>query len=102
MRLYIDVSLFTPASAVGRVSGAMDFPSLPRVGEIVSLAQAAVPGAEFSGQLAVTDVIHSPTSSGQEPMLSLADIVSPTEALAQAMGHSLEQSYGLFFEPYEK
>ena len=102
MRVFIDISLLTPTSAVGRISGAMDLPLLPRVGELVSLGQAAVLGAEFSGQLAVTHVIHRPTSSGHEPLLSLADIVSPTEALARAVGHSLEQSYGLFFEPYEK
>ena len=102
MRIFIDISLFTPTSAVGRVSGTMEFPLLPRVGEIVSLGDAVVPGAEFSGQLAVTHVIHSPTSSGQEPMLSLADIVFSTKALAQSVGQSLERSYGLFYEPYEK
>lgn len=101
MRVYVDISLFTPDTAIGRVSGAMEFPMLPRTGELVSLGRAVVPHAGFSGQLAVERVIHSPTESGQEPMLSLADVVLPTAEAAAAVGKSLELSYGLFFEPYK-
>ncbi|WP_234086323.1 hypothetical protein [Azonexus sp. R2A61] len=102
MRVFIDISLLTPSTAIGRVSGPMDFPSLPRTGELVSLSSAVVPNAGFSGQIAVQQVIHSPTMSGQEPMLSLADIVSPTPEAAASIGQALEQFYGLFFEAYEK
>jgi len=102
MRVFIDISLLTPSTAIGRVSGPMEFPSLPRAGELVSLNRAIVPNAGFSGQIAVEHVIHSPTESGHEPMLSLADIVSPTAEAAVSIGQALEQFYGLFFEPYEK
>jgi hypothetical protein len=100
MRVFIDISLLTAASAVGRVSGAIEFPVLPRVGELVSLARGVVPSAGFSGQLAVEHVIHSPTESNQQPMLSLADVTLQNREAAIAVGKALELSYGLFFEPY--
>ena len=102
MQVPIDVSLLTPTSAVGRVSGPIELTALPRVGDLVSLERAANPSAGFSGQLAVTDVLHVASDKGHEPMLALSDVVSPTEEAAAFIGKALERHYGLFFETYAR
>ncbi len=100
MQVFVDASLLTPTSAVGRVSGRIECVELPRVGEIVSLARAADPNAGFSGQLAVEHVLQSSSVNEGEPMLSLADIVAFTDGDGVSIGKALERCYGLFFEPY--
>ena len=101
MQASIDISLMTLTSAVGRVSGELEFAELPRAGELVSFQRVAVPAAKFSGQVAVSKVIHVAAESQTPPLLLLADVTLPTEADAQAVGQSLERCYGLAFEPYE-
>lgn len=95
----IDISLFTETSAVGRVSGQLEFGYLPRIGDTVSLAQAVVSQAGFSGHLTVEHVIHSPNSS-IAPILSLSDVVASSQRAAESLGAAFAAKYGLFFEPY--
>jgi len=100
MQAEIDISLLTETSAVGRVSGQLEFVCLPRVGDTVSLSQAVIEQAGFSGHLTVEHVIHSPNSS-IAPMLSLSDVVAVSEAAAKLLGATFAAKYGLFFELYE-
>lgn len=97
MLVEIDASLLTESSAVGRVSGPLEFMHLPRVGETVSLSRVMADG--FSGHLVVEHVIYLP-NSGSNPLLSLSDIVASSEGAAKLLGAALTKEYGLFFEPY--
>jgi hypothetical protein len=98
MRIEIDISLFTEKAAVGRVSGKLELPCLPRIGETLSFSRVAVTGG-FSGHVVVEQVIHSADSSFA-PLLSLSDIVLDDEAGAKALGEIFATRYGLFFEPF--
>jgi hypothetical protein len=99
MQAEVDISLLTATSAVGRVSGAMEFAQLPRVGETVSFWLVVEPTSGFNGQLTVEHVIHAPNTVSKT-MLSLSDIVAASEANGKVLGNLLSEKYGLFFEPY--
>jgi hypothetical protein len=101
MLIDIDISLLTPTSAVGRIYGAIELAHLARVGETISLADAATAEAGFNGNLVVEHVIHSIGSSAM-PMLSLCDIVANDDAAARSIASKLEGAYGLFFDPYDQ
>ena len=100
MLIDIDISLLTSKSAVGRVYGALEFPSLPRIGERVSLSVTGSSAVGFYDQLTVEHVVYVP-GAGSKVMLSLSDIVANDEGQAKLLGEALEKTYGLFFEPYE-
>lgn len=101
MLIDIDISLKTPTSAVGRIYGAIEIANLPRIGETVSLSDAATSEAAFNGHLVVEHVIHS-VGETAKPMLSLSDIVASDGAAARSIASKLESSYGLHFEPYDE
>ena len=100
MLIDIDISLLTPNTAVGRIYGALEFPCLPRIGELVSLRVATSTEAGFDDQLTVEHVIHSPGANSR-PMLSLSDLVANDVAHAKLLGEAFEVAYGLFFEQYD-
>lgn len=99
MRIEVDFSLLTETSAVGRVSGPMEFSCLPRIGETISFRLAVDSASKFSGQLIVEQVIHLPNSNSS-PLLSLSDVIAANEASGHALGNLFSEKYGLFFEPY--
>jgi hypothetical protein len=101
MLVEIDISLFTPTSAVGRIYGEIEFSILPRVGEVIDLSRATSAEASFNGQLVVQHVIHS-VGATSTPTLSLSDLVACNSSEARSLAARLESAYGLFFEPYDQ
>jgi hypothetical protein len=101
MRLEVDFSLLTETSAVGRVSGPMEFSCVPRIGETISFDLVADAASQFGGQLVVEHVIHLPNTNSS-PLVSLCDVVAANEASGHALGNLFSEKYGLFFEPYSE
>jgi hypothetical protein len=100
VQVFVDVSLLTPTSAVGRVSGYLESPAIPTVGQLVPLRRAVDANAGFPGELAVTNVLVASHDTGPEALVVLADIVVSTEDAGTSVGRALEHQYGLFFDPY--
>lgn len=101
MECAIDISVFAPSQAIGRMSGELELAALPRVGELLSFIGAnrgpPMPSLDgFRWQLAVTHVIHPVV--GGKPILALEDLNAPSEADAREAMTYLEQALGLFAE----
>jgi hypothetical protein len=101
MRIEVDFSLLTTTSAVGRVSGPMEFSCVPRIGETVSFGLVVDSASKFTGQLTVEHVGHLPNTNSS-PLVSLSDVVAADEASGHALGNLFSEKYGLFFEPYNE
>ena len=99
MRIEVDFSLLTTTSAVGRVSGSMEFSCVPRVGETVSFGLVVDSASKFSGQLTVEHVVRLPNTDSL-PLVSLSDVVAANDASGHTLGNLFSEKYGLFFEPY--
>ncbi|WP_146174339.1 hypothetical protein [Pseudomonas sp. GV071] len=101
MQIAIDFSIFTLApSAAGVISGKIEFSELPRVGEMISFSFPpnestfpSVPG--INALLKVEHVIHS--ANGENPALSLQDLVLPSKESVAEVVAFLEKGFGLFF-----
>lgn len=103
-RVQIDASLFSASGeALGRISGSLEFETLPRAGEVVSLLFAAngvaAPASVCSLlQPKVANVLHTPGVGGT--MLMLDDIVAETRSFAKELVAYLSVGFELFFEPH--
>jgi len=101
MRAHVDISILTHDQAVGRVHGALEFSTLPRIGERVSFPLAIVEREGFSGQLTVEHVIHTPGPQSIS-MLLLSDVLASCRSQAELVGKSFESAYELSFDPYSE
>jgi hypothetical protein len=102
--VYVDISVFTPTSAVGVVNGHMDLGVVPTEGGFVSfdtpqsgVAPLEVPG--FAASVAVEHVLP-PVPGTSEVLLSLADVTLPTRADALKVAQYLERGFGLYFNEH--
>jgi hypothetical protein len=103
-RVYVDVSLFTPNSAVGVINGHMDVADIPTEGGTVAfdkpVAPTSLPGiVEFQSRLTV-ERVSPPVPGTREVMLSLADITVATRADALKVAKYLEEGFGLHFNEH--
>jgi hypothetical protein len=107
MKIYIDLSLFYGSTgAFGRVSGELDLPAVPQVGNTIvcsfpnnGVLPVVVGG--FDGLLTVTDVRFAAQALNAPISLSLDDVVLQTREDARKVMTYLEEGFGLFGEEYE-
>ncbi len=105
VRAEIDASLFTTGgSALGRISGPLDFYVLPRTGEAISLlfAPNGLGAALFGApqvQLKVESVVHVPGAEARV-LLMLEDIFVDSPEAGKKLAEYLGAAFDLFYEPY--
>ncbi|HEY2146143.1 MAG TPA: TetR/AcrR family transcriptional regulator [Steroidobacteraceae bacterium] len=105
VRVYVDFSVFLPSTSAGIVSGFIDSPTLPRVGETISFVSPKndvlpVSLAGFTGLLKVEHVIHR-ANRGDEPIaLSLESVTLDSELDVSALARFLEKGFGLNFDSH--
>jgi hypothetical protein len=104
--VHIDISLFTKAAAFGMVSGPLDVPAIPQVGDSISFhftepSEAYIGKQElsFEGQLRVTDRIANVDG---EVLLLLEDITAATPRDARHLMEMFERLHGLFGDVWEE
>ena len=106
MEFNIDISLFVGSTkAYGNITGTIQLPACPSIGDIISLSFPAKEGVksttikEFSGHLAITRVIFSPRNKGTIS-LCLEDVTVNNEENAKELIAYLSDGFGLFFDEY--
>ena len=99
MLAWIDISLFTETTAVGRVWGEMEFSHLPCVGDVVPFELVTDPALGFNGLLIVEHVLP-PTAPDTTPGISLSDVVATSHENGKVLGELFAENYNLFFDPY--
>ena len=94
-KVYVDVSIFTEANAFGMVSGHIDVPVIPQVGDLMVFPPRAPSSALVAiRQLRVTARLINANSD--EPVgLMLDDITVATDDDAREVLCFLEEGYGL-------
>ena len=105
VRVYVDFSIFLSTTAAGVVSGFLDSPTLPRVGETISFVS---PGNEvlpvsltgFTGLLRVEQVIHRANRGDAPITLSLESVTLDSESEVSALARLLEKGFGLNFDSH--
>jgi TetR/AcrR family transcriptional repressor of bet genes len=107
VRVFVDFSVFSRTTSAGMVSGLIDSPTLPRVGETISFVHPqnnalAVSLSGFTGLLKVEHVIHR-ANRGDEPIsLSLESVTLDSALDVSALAQFLESGFGLNFEPHDQ
>ena len=104
-RVHIDISVFTPDSSFGVVSGAMEVPDVPQVGEHISfdhppaaLTRNAFP--QTPPRLEVEHVLPAPLGT-EEVLVMLSDLTLVTREDAQKMVNYLQDGFGLIFDEHD-
>jgi len=102
-RVNIDISVFAPCGSVGVVSGNIECPAIPRVGEWISFTSPTpgtpiVPVPGFTGMIGVESVIVEANSA--HILLSLADVVLSRDERVWIFVRLMEQGHGLLFTPH--
>jgi len=104
MQIDIDFSIFdSPTTAYGNVTGSVDVPSPPSVGDVVDLCAdgkhlESLGG--FSGKLKVISVAQVEDSS--ELLYGLEDVVVASRGEAQELAKRLETELDLFCVDYDR
>lgn len=104
MKVYIDASIFTRGGSFGMVTGEIDLPHEPQIGDTIMLGRNAKSGAPpngFSGSMTVTGRIHVPTDTPLRLSLSLEDITVETVQDAQMLITYFEKGFGLHVHVYD-
>jgi hypothetical protein len=108
MKINVDLSLFYGSTgAFGRVSGEIDLPVVPQMGNTVSfmfpnndVLPVIVKG--FDGLVTVAGVRFAPQSLKTAVTLDLGEVVLETREDARKVMTYLEEGFGLFGEEYEE
>jgi len=105
MKVFLDASLMTPDSAVGRISGYLHLAAAPVAGSLVNLGKsdrAPLPPG-YTGHLKIGSVIFEPVEDKTEcgVQLLLDDVVAPSRENAIALGEYLRLAFGLDIEIYD-
>jgi len=100
-KVYVDASIFTKAKAFGKISGHIDVPVIPQVGDLMVFGPRGSPSTYAAIDfLRVTDRIIC--ANGDDPVsLSLGDITVETDDDARRVVRFLEESHGLFGDAWE-
>ena len=93
-RVHVDISILGNDPAYGRISGSVDVPIIPQIGNQVSFGEA-------QQLLRVTSRIIV-ANSDDEVLLSLEDIVAETASKAKTAMTLFERRHGLFAEHYSE
>jgi hypothetical protein len=105
VRVYVDFSVFLPSTSAGIVSGFIDSPTLPRVGETISFVSPKndvlpVSLAGYSGLLKVEHVIHRANRGAEPIVLSLESVTLGSELDVSVLARFLEKGFGLNFDSH--
>lgn len=103
--VYIDLSVFTNKQSVGTVSGTINVPIEPQVGDSLSfkLSNDDLKFSDnyiYSGIFNVANRIIIPNSEATL-MLSLEDLLVPTREDAEVIMKAVSSQYGLQFDFFE-
>ena len=103
MRIDIDFSIFdSPTTAFGNVTGSVEVPSPPSVGDVVDLCadgKHLAPRGDFSGKLKVISVV--PVDDSGALLYGLEDVVVASRGQAKDLANRLETELGLFCVDYD-
>jgi TetR/AcrR family transcriptional repressor of bet genes len=103
VRVHVDFPVCLATTSAGVVSGSIDSPTLPRVGETISFLSPrnGIPPVSltgFTGLLKVEQVIHR-ANRGDEPVsLSLEPVTLESAADVSTLARFLEKGFGLEFD----
>lgn len=104
MQIDIDFSIFdSPATAYGNVTGTVDAPSPPSVGDVVDLranGKHVEPLGDFTGKLKVISVV--PVDDSEALLYGLEDVVVASRGEAKDLANRLETELGLFCVDYDR
>ncbi len=102
MKIYIDFSIFYPEGAYGNVTGYIDLPTLPKIGEQIVLFkdESSPSGVRFSGFLRLEAILPVEGYGPEYAVYSLADAEMHSLADARKLGNWLEAECGLFCDAY--
>ncbi len=101
MKSYIDFSIFVfSKGAYGNVTGDIDLPSIPKIGDMVQLFEDDA-HLEFPGQLRVTSITSVPANGPDDVVIGLEDVVVNSMDMAKDLATKLENECGLFFVEYD-
>ena len=105
MKVYIDISVFTKESAIGRVSGNIDVPIVPEIGDTVDLGTSKEGHIEqplvFGALLKVKERTIT-VDSDTEIAITLSDLTLATRDDAKTAMAYLESRYGLVAEYWDE
>lgn len=104
MEIKIDFSIFdSPTSAYGSVSGSVELPNRPVVGETIALLASLeeLRAVCVPLKLKVTSIeAYDPASTSDEPVYMLEDVFVPSRVSAEELSRSLSRNGGLFVDVY--
>ncbi len=103
-RVYVDLSLLTPSSSAGVISGYLDLAHVPSEGDTVAFDKPICPVRPlgivgFPSSLVVEHVLP-PVAGTTEVLLSLADVILASQADALEVAEYLQQGFGLYFDEH--
>lgn len=106
MKATIDFSIFTKdPAAFGRVSGPLELPVVPVIGDTVSFLFPTTTGTHpvdgFVGQIKIEHRILIPGQKEPELLIMLEDVILPTRTHAEALAEYLERGFDLYVERYD-
>ena len=103
--VHVDISLFTKTAAFGMLSGSLNLPVIPQVGDVIAFrllhnVDAYCDGIPFGGHLRVTTRIISPDAGGGV-LLVMEDLTAATSDDARLIMEMLAENYGLLGDVWE-
>ncbi|HEY2678323.1 MAG TPA: TetR/AcrR family transcriptional regulator [Steroidobacteraceae bacterium] len=103
--IHVEFSVFLSGTSAGIVSGLIDSPTLPRVGETISFLSPKndVPPlsfADFTGLLTVEHVIHRANLDDDPIRLTLESVMLSTASEVSVLARFLEKGFGLHFDSH--
>ncbi len=102
MKIYIDFSIYYPEGAYGNVTGYIDLPAPPKIGEAIVLFkdELSQSGVGFSGLLHLEAILPVEGYGAEYTVYSLEDAEMNSLDDARQLGNRLEAECGLFCVAY--
>ena len=94
MKAYIDFSVFTQSSSLGRIHGSFDFYEIPKVGETLELEVSTNNTNRFS----IESVCEVDSGYRKELLVSLENLVVEEHDEFVKVGEYLEKKHGLYLD----
>ena len=105
MKVNIDISIFTPTTSFGVITGTLDVSVIPRIGESISFVFApnndvTAPEGVLLPQLKVEHVIHASYEDGPTVSIMLEEANFESIVECRAVSEYLEKGFGLFLDEH--
>lgn len=106
VEIFVDLSVSIESSAFGRISGTLEVPIIPNIGDAISfdfhdLDMNSIHDGGFAGISKVESRIIVPGKGVEAVVFGLEGFSVSSLAAAKDLMSSFEVTYGLFGEPYE-